>query len=174
MSSIADKVYVIDLGTSLALEIPELVANDPDKNTTWTSAVYEALKKYAKQKDWKIYPEEKCYKGEYLCDFTLFEEGYGCRIACESQWSFGIGDNNAKVDWAFDKLRGVKSDLKLFIFEGSENEWPTIRDNYLKDYAQLSVDEAFLILHWQKDHFIKSWWQPKKNGQQEDICFEEF
>lgn len=175
MNSIANKAYVIDLGTKLGLEIPALIRNGSDDNTAWTLAVYKALKTLAKEKEWTIYPEEKCYKGEYLCDFTLFEDGYGCRIACESQWSFGIGDNNAKVDWAFDKLRGVKSDIKLFIFEGSENEWTTIRDGYLKNSAQLSTDEAFLILHWHQDRFIKSWWQPITNGKQtEAINFEVF
>jgi hypothetical protein len=172
MNSIAHKSFVIEIGTFLASEIP---MNNPDGNTEWTLAVYNALKKFAKKKNWKIYPPEKCYKGEYLCDFTLFEDGYGCRIACESQWSFGIGDNNSKVDWAFDKLRGVKSDIKLFIFEGSDDEWPTIRDSYLLDNAQLSINEAFLILHWRNNQFIKSWWQPKENGIQKGaIHFETF
>jgi hypothetical protein len=138
-------------------------------------AVYDALKNYAKDKGWNIYPEKTCYKGEYLCDFTLFENGYGCRIACESQWLHWSGNNPTKIEWAFEKLLGVKSDIKLFIFEGAESEWPAICDKYLTDYAQLSVDEAFLILHWQAPHFIKSWWQPKKNGKQEEsIHLEEF
>jgi hypothetical protein len=175
MNSIASKAEVVHLGTKLASEIPLELNPGLSGNTQWTQAVYEVLRALAQERQWKIYPEEKPYKGEYLCDFTLFEEGYGCRIACESQWSFGIGDNNAKVDWAFDKLRGVKADIKLFVFEGSDEEWPDMRDAYLRDNAQLSVDESFLILHWKGDRFIKSWWKPNCNGQQDhEIRFTEF
>jgi hypothetical protein len=86
-------------------------------NGAWTEAVYQSLTAFKREKGWKIFPPVKCYLGEYHCDFMLFEDGYGCRVACESQWQT-FRSNADELKWAFDKLRGVKSDMKLFIFEG--------------------------------------------------------
>jgi hypothetical protein len=175
MESIANEETVCRLGETFAAEIPKRVDPASKSNRDWTIAVHAVLKEYAQTENWKIYPEERPYKGEYLCDFMLFEDGYGCRIACESQWYFRIGDNNAKVDWAFDKLRGVKADIKLFVFEGADLEWRGICEGYLEENAQLSVKEAFLILYWKDGDFIKSWWQPQCDGRQNGkICFVDF
>jgi len=156
METIANRERVLAIGTMLAIQIP-ILANMSTSNRVWTRAVYEALKAYSRtMPGWQIYPPDKCYTAEYLCDFTLFEDGYGRRIACESQWSHWAHSQLIDMKWAFDKLRGVKADIKIFIFEGEEKNWKEVRDCYLKRYAQLSTDEAFIALHWKGDHFEKS------------------
>ena len=119
MTSIATRDRVVELGNLLAEGIPRLAA-DSKSNRDWTKAVYELLKDYGSRRGWIIHPLDKCYAGEYLCDFTVFEKGYGCRIACESQWLTWRSNDQADLEWAFDKLRGVKGDIKIFVFEGTE------------------------------------------------------
>ena len=103
----------------------------------------------------------------------LFQKGYGPRIACESQWWHSWGDHYGKLDWSFDKLRGVKADIKVFIYEGEPHQWEEIRQRYLADYALLSPDEAFLLLTFNK-RFQASWWKPSRPGvhRVDEITFE--
>ena len=174
MNSIAERGFIVELGKALASDIP-LRAKKSDSYRVWTEAVYASLGEISKQYGWKIFPEIKCYAGEYLCDFTLHEDGYGCRIACESQWEHWKGNHQSDLDWAFDKLRGVKSDIKLFIFEGTEEQWRKVIQDYLQDYEQLSTREAYVALRYQVDRFVTSWWTPKHDGKQtEPIQFEIF
>ena len=174
MKSIAGPEFVVELGNFLSKEIPQL-ANESPSYKVWTQAVYDALCAISSQYGWAIHPKDRCYAGEYLCDFTLHEKGYGCRIACESQWQHWKGIHQGDLDWAFDKLRGVKSDIKLFIFEGTDDEWQNVIRAYLGDYDQLSTDEAYLAMRWQRDRFVNSWWIPKHDGRQtEPIVFEVF
>jgi len=49
------------------------------------------------------------------------DERLGPRIACESE----LG-NIGKINWSFDKLGGVKADIKILIFE-----WPSRDDQKL-------------------------------------------
>ena len=124
-------------------------ANHSKSYADWTQAVYESLKAVANDEEWQIYPQERKCLGEYLCDFMLIQSDYGCRIACESQWQHSSRKYRGDLDWAFDKLRGVKSDIKLFIFEGTRDQWQGIADLYLRDNTQLSTREAFLLLRWE-------------------------
>jgi hypothetical protein len=176
-TSIANLEYVTKLGRALAKDIP-LLANDSKSNRDWTRAVYDALRKVRDEEEgWDIYPDNRCYAGEYLCDFMLFEKGYGCRIACESQWANWTGKGNQDLHWAFDKLRGVKSDIKLFIFEGSAEHWKKAIDEYLMNNAHVSANEAYVALHWnfETKEFEKSWWKPRIGGiQRGPIAFEKF
>ena len=176
MNSVANEEFVRELAEYLAVEIPSRAQNS-QRFTEWTRAAYEALKTFSAKRNWTIHPEDRIFTGEYLCDFTLHEPGYGCRVACESQWMHWRGEHQNTLDWAFDKLRGVKADVKLFIFEASEEQWKRTVEAHLLDYAQLSTDEAFLALHWHglENRFAKSWWKPTANGcQTEAVKFQTF
>lgn len=167
----SDRADVEKLAARLCDRIQYHAQAAPDFKT-WTTAVHRALKECATGQGWKIIPEEKCYSGEYHCDFMLFEEQYGCRIACESQWNHGAS-HQAALDWAFDKLRGVKSDLKLFIFEGTHEEWEKVVGRYLKNYAQLPLGETYLALRWHSNKFTKWFWTVTEPGlQKREIVFE--
>lgn len=175
MITLSDAASLEKLGNTLAERIVFHAKMDT-KFGPWTVAVYESLKEVASEQGWKIFPEERCYAGEYLCDFTLFDPDYGCRIACESQWNHTGGAGHVDVlGWAFDKLRGVKSDLKLFVFEGTDDEWLAVVAKYLDGYAQLSVGEAFLALRWNGKCFTKWRWTVGSPGMQKSpISFEKF
>jgi len=140
-------------------------ANNSPNNGPWTAAVFKSLQEVASARGWKIFPEEKPYRGEYLCDFMLFEIEYGCRIACESQWWWDT-DPLHGLEWAFDKLRGVKSDLKLFIYEGNDGDLESLVSKYLERNAQIAKGELFLALRWSKDHFENHFWIAPLDGVQ--------
>lgn len=172
--TIADREFVQDLGRYLSQGIPK-GADKAIAFKPWTVAVHEAFRTFGAKRGWSVLPTEAPYAGEYLCDFMLADPQYGIRVACESQWLHSQGSHQKTLDWAFDKLRGVKADVKVFVFEGSEQEWQKTVASYLLGYAQLSTDEAFLALHWRKDHFVRSWWTPSTTGlQQGPIVFEAF
>ena len=133
MTSIATTIDVSELARHLSASIPKF-AEHAKSTGAWTEAVYQAFIEYKNGRPgWEIYPNAKVKKGEYLCDFMLFEQGYGPRIACESQWWHTWGDHYDKLQWSFDKLRGVKGDIKVFIFEGESQQWEMIRREYLAD-----------------------------------------
>ena len=176
MTSIATKSDVSELAKHLSEHIPRL-AEHAKSTGEWTGAVYDAFAEYIKTRPgWNIYPETKAKKGEYLCDFMLFEKGYGPRMACESQWwhSPRWGEHFVKLAWSFDKLRGVKADVKVFVFEGEAQDWERVRREYLTDYAFLSPDEAFLILNLDHRSFRASWWKPSRPGvhTEDEITFD--
>jgi hypothetical protein len=95
MHSIADAKTVTDLSREIQTQLPGLSKQYPGVPTKsgrkeYTYAVYEFWKRYAQEKlgspsAWKIYRE-------YLTDFMIFEEGYGPRIACESEWGPRYGE----------------------------------------------------------------------------------
>lgn len=157
------EVDALALAKRLAVEIPERA----QKYTAgaWTQAVYESLKTFASEQSWNIIPPERCFKDEYHCDFMLFEKDYGCRLACESQWQ--TSSNVIEIKWAFNKLRGVKSDVKLFIFEANGHWEDDIRE-YLENYAQLDPIETFVFMRWHHKQWSLSWWKPKKAGVQDE------
>ena len=157
-----NQIDALSLALWLDEEIPKRATSYT--NGAWTVAVYDCLKEYAVGMHWKIHPAEKCYLGEYHCDFMLFEAGYGCRLACESQWQTHRS-TVGELKWAFDKLRGVKSDVKLFIFEGTDSWQDDIRE-YLDGYAQLDTVETFIFLRWNHKHFERFWWKPIVSGVQ--------
>jgi hypothetical protein len=145
------------------VEVPEAAALK-GTNRAWTEAVYGSLMTFRQERGWDIFPSEKCYRGEYHCDFTLFEKGYGCRLACESQWQT-FRSHPDELEWAFDKLRGIKSDVKLFIFEASDSWKDEIR-KYLEGYAQLDPSETFVFMRWNAAYWECFWWKPTVVGKQ--------
>ena len=163
----------IELGNFLAERIP-FKAKSNLKAKPWTQAVFEALREFSEKKSWELHPSDRPYVGEYLCDFTLFEKCYGCRIACESQWNHGDSKHESDLSWAFDKLRGVKADVKLFIFEGTEDHEKSVLGEYLQNYAQLSPEETFILLRWTGSTFVGSWWTPEIAGAQLSPVFAPF
>jgi len=173
MNSIATEKDVTEIAKHLSTRIPKL-AEQAKSTGAWTEAVYMAFVEYKDcRPGWSIYPDTRAKKGEYLCDFMLFEENYGPRIACESQWWHSWGDHYNKLDWSFDKLRGVKADIKIFIYEGDESQWEKIWRTYLTNSALLSTDEAFLTLKF-NNGFQAMWWKPSRHGihRSDEIIFE--
>jgi len=175
-ASIANEKNVIELAKTLTSRIPELALSDPEHR--WTRAVFEAFREIAGSKGWTHYPEHRPYKGEYHLDFVLWEEGYGPRIVCESQWLHRFGQLEA-IDWAFDKLRGVKGDIKILIYEWGGELDPSqpaaeVRQvllRYLESFALLSIDEAFLFIDITDKGQWAYWWQPATSGRQNGIQF---
>ena len=157
-----DRDDAIALAECLTVVVPEIATSYT--NGAWSQAVYQSLTAFQQEKNWRIYPAVKPYLGEYHCDFMLFEEGYGCRLACESQWQT-FKSNPGELKWAFDKLRGVKSDVKLFIFEGPDT-WRDELRQYLEGYAQLDPIETFIFMRWNHKQWERSWWKPLTPGVQ--------
>ena len=177
LKSIADKEHVTDLARQLSSRIP-VIANLPNTPYGWTGAVWTAFNELAQAKKWTLYPGKQPYKGEYLLDFVLWEENYGPRVVCESQWQHRISGMPA-IDWAFDKLRGVKGDIKVLIFEcpmkGDATRPPDnvmrIVEPYLKELSLLSDGEAFLLLHFANKGKRAHWWKPTRQGNPNKIRF---
>ncbi len=71
MKSIASSQEINELAQFLAVDIPAH-AQAPNPGA-WTAAVFGALAKLANERSWKLYPEERPYKGEYLTDFMLLK-----------------------------------------------------------------------------------------------------
>jgi hypothetical protein len=109
---------------------------------------------------WHLYPDET--HGAYLVDFMLFEDGYGARIACESEWDRAAGN----VDWDFDKLVGVKADIKVLIHQCSGSDLLGILTaNCLVGNALISPDEAFVLVRFDGHKLIDPcWWHPDRKG----------
>lgn len=191
--SIATERTVVSLARMLAQSIPEFLRVDPD--STWTWAVWRAFERIRANprgeikldhvnalasgySEWALWPQKGPYKGEYLLDFVLWESGYGPRILCESQWQHRFSAYGA-IDWAFDKLRCVKGDIKVLIYEVSEqpngsqppDTVSKIVTNYLKDLALLSDEEAFLLLNFNSHQKWAHWWKPTSSGRPTEIRF---
>lgn len=131
--------------------------------------MYACFAGIAKKRGWKIYPERQPYKGEYLLDFVLFEEGYAPHIVCESEWLTPKSNEYKDILWDFDKLRMVKRDIKVMIYEWPEGDG-RLEDalkGYLKDIQLLSTEEAFLFLNFDHGKPSAHWWQPEKSGKQD-------
>jgi hypothetical protein len=87
----------------------------------YTKAVWDYFDQLRKIHGWNISPAtppiKGKVKGEYLTDFALFDGHLGNRIACESEW----GDLG-RIGWAFDKLRAVKADIKILIYQWGHDD----------------------------------------------------
>lgn len=91
----------------------------PDGRQVYTEAVWTCFNSLRAHlgEGWSLYPAAIAKGpgkagGEYLVDFMLMDGILGPRIACESE----LG-RIRNIDWALDKLRGVKSDIKILLFE---------------------------------------------------------
>jgi hypothetical protein len=78
--SVVTKLFVEDLLNNLTRSL-----SDPKQksNKDWTSAVWNHFSKFANSRKWELFPKAGPYKGEYLVDFIIFDQGYGPRIAIE-------------------------------------------------------------------------------------------
>lgn len=168
--SFANEESVCELVDEITRYLKEQRSGDTNKN--WTTAIWRFFRKFAENKRWKLYPESQPYKGEYLVDFILFEDDYGPRIACESQWSHWRRDPKESIDWAFDKLRGVKADVKLLLYEwerkpddGNPDEpIRKIFTSYLSNNALITNSEAFAFIQYDGDTPYAYWWKPTRSG----------
>ncbi len=183
VQSIATKDFAVELLRRLHKEIS---ISTPTTNRQWTDVLWKFFNKYksGRRPKWTMFPKERARKGEYLVDFILFEEGYGPRIAVESEWQYWRHKKPLdRIDWAFDKVRGVKADVKLLVYE-----WKTppssgepdrqVRKRivqYLENYALLTPKEAFVFLQYTGDRPYGYWWQPRHEGihSEEEIKFQE-
>jgi hypothetical protein len=151
---------------------------DRHKNSTaakrykydWTAAEYIYFKKLAEEptrlglsrRSWRLYPEVRPYAGEFLADFSIREDSYGLRIACESQWSEGA-NNCGRVAYAFDKLLHIKADIKIMVFEeGHEttNILNHLRNLYMNGYVEFHRRESYLLMQWQENLVRCYEWHP--------------
>jgi hypothetical protein len=95
-----------------------------------------------------------------------------------SQWQHG-SDAMQAIDWAFDKLRLVKGDIKVLIYEvanqpeGTQLPRPVgkVVTEYLMELSLLSTDEAFLFLNFNRQEKWTHWWQPNYSGKPSQILF---
>lgn len=145
----------------------------PDGREPWTKAVWHCFEALRVElgSNWSLYPKEPGKgpgraKGEYLADFLLMDETYGPRIACESE----LGDSG-KLDWSFDKLRGLKADIKMFIFEmdfTDTGRLPVAVDEmvrvYLADHGHFLPNEHFLLVQLSSNMTRCFHWEPSTRG----------
>jgi len=142
-------------------------------NKEWTRAIFEALVALGKDFNLKIRPTDGPYKGEYLVDFVLWDEGYGPRLACECQWLHWRHPGKEGVGWAFDKLRGVKSDLKVLVFD-ADFEVESIFRSYLLGIALHYTTEQYIFVQFDDSKAKAFSWTPLHNGvhRRKEIVFE--
>jgi hypothetical protein len=147
---------------ALTTQIIQDVAGDKlkglagNRNRDWTSALWQILKDIARKNHLQLHPKDRPYKGEYLVDFVLFDGGRGPIFACESQlwfWRRDIKGHLSDIDWAFDKLMGVKSNVKMLLFEyefESDGRLPKRLSSkfeaYLLSYERHVIGEHYLFV----------------------------
>ncbi len=131
---------------------------------------------------WSLYPTAIAKgvgkaSGEYLVDFMLMDETFGPRIACESELG-GI----KSVEWALDKLRGVKADIKILLFEEefapAGGLPPTIAElakQYLANFGHYLSSEHFLFVQLSQNRCKSFVWSPPSRGplREKEIVFSE-
>jgi len=137
----------------------------------YTGSVWAFFNDFASDpiRNWKIYPPQEPKagrgKGEYLVDFSLFDAERGCRIACESDW----GDRSS-VDWAFDKLRGLKADVKILIFEAAHQKDKALAyrehfaDYLCNSHHHCPGRESYIFIQFDHGKCRIYLWQPNSNG----------
>jgi len=170
----ATRQHAISLAIHMRDELPRLVEKEPGPDTPsgrtkWTRAVWQYFDEhYRNARNWDMYPKTKPMKGrvagEFMTDFALFD-GRGYRIACESQW----GESLESIDWAFDKLRSVKAEIKLLIFERKHEAEPRLPEDvekmvkgYLAESGNHHAEhEFYLFLQFSGSHAKLFIWEPK-------------
>ena len=138
----------------------------------WTQAIWDSLKNLAEERNLAIHPTEGPYKGEYHLDFTLWEEGFGPIVGVESQWlHWRQKDPLDSVGWAFDKLQGIKCDLKVFIFDWdglNARKLPPkivqrLRDS-MCEYQMNSTSEHYVLIWFSGPYSEVFEWRPIRTG----------
>lgn len=156
----------------------------PEGREVYTKAVWQCFSNLRTQlgEGWRLYPASigkgaGKASGEYLVDFMLMDETFGPRIACESE--LGSARN---IDWALDKLRGVKSDVKILVFEddfAQEGGLPPrvaeLARQYLANFGHYLSSEYFLFIQLSQNACKCFLWSPPSRGpfQEEEIVFRE-
>ncbi len=178
---VIEKADVIQIARELREQLPRLAnPTTGSGRSEWTRAIWQYL--HQKQQDeyptWTLYPSGEPIKGrvagEYLVDFCLFDPTRGCRIACESEWG-DIG----RIDWGFDKLRSVKADLKILIFQASHDAVSESTEIFerIKSYLCASHHhhpghEFYLFLQFDEDQAKLFIWEPTTTGPYDEIVIE--
>ncbi|HTU49249.1 MAG TPA: hypothetical protein VMF56_01575 [Acidobacteriaceae bacterium] len=165
MRSIARKRVIQELASRISSDLPKLAKKRPktqNETKEYTWAVGQFWEKYRREKGsgWELRPENGGTKGHYLVDFILFDKAYGPRIACESEW----GPGWRGVVWDFEKLAGVKSDIKVMIHECRSEELLDRLKDAISGNALISPSEAFLIIGFEGEKSQAHWWIPDRNG----------
>jgi hypothetical protein len=137
----------------------------------YTKAIWHYLEDLRKTRGWTLWPKKPPIggrvKGEYLTDFSLCDEDLGYRIACESEWG-----NFKCIEWAFDKLRAVKADTKVLIFQAphtNDGRLPDeisklFRGNFAKCGHHHPNHEVYVFIQFDGDSSKCFIWTPTKSG----------
>jgi hypothetical protein len=64
----------------------------------------------------------------------------------------------------FDKLRGVKADIKVMIYECQSDDLEGKFRSYLADCALIGPDEAFLFVKFDGQRASAFWWKAERKG----------
>ncbi len=166
MRSVARKRVIQELANRISSDLPKLAKKCPVKTQyetkEYTWAVGQFWERYRRQMGpgWKLYPKNGATKGHYLVDFILFDKAYGPRIACESEWGMG----SQGVAWDFEKLVGVKSDIKVLIHQCRSKKLLEYLKDAISGNALISSNEAFLVVGFEGEKSQAHWWIPDRNG----------
>jgi hypothetical protein len=137
----------------------------------WTKAIWDYFDCLRTNYDWGFAPENQpTYgkaKGEFLTDFALFDERFGNRVICESEWG-----NIGRIQGAFDKLREVKGDLKIIVFQfkfEGERRLPDKLERLFKQSLASSGHhhpghEFYLFIQFEGDESRLFLWEPISSG----------
>ena len=139
----------------------------------YTRAVWRYFDDLRKTKTphWILWPKHPPtggkVKGEYLTDFSLCDDELGYRIACESEWG-----GYKSIEWAFDKLRAVKADTKILIFQDRHNVNGRLPDriqrlfttNFAKCAHHHPGHETYLFIQFQGNKPRLFVWTPSECG----------
>jgi hypothetical protein len=171
---LATRENVIDIGRQMRAKLPGLAKRYPPTasgRSEWTRAVWSYFQEFRLKYGWMLYPEAPPnggkVKGEFLTDFALFDGRIGCRIACESEWG-----NLGRVQWAFDKLRSVKADLKILIFQDGHangNKLSIHFESLFKESLSMCAHhhpghEIYLFIQFDREEANLFLWEPTSNG----------
>jgi hypothetical protein len=169
-----DAKYVVrTLSSQFARYAGELsIGHDrPEGRAVWTGAIWKSFDNLRNElgDGWKLFPDKPAKgsgkaDGEFLVDFFLFDSRLGPRIACESE----LSPDDGKIEWAFDKLSCVKSDIKILIFERSfEEALPQsiteMTGRYLSDFGHIHEGEIYIFTqldHDKSKHYV--WMAPHR------------
>ena len=140
---LATREDVLAIGRRMQAQLPalsEVQDSTTSGRTEYTRAIWNYFDQLRSEYEppWKLYPETEPkrgkVKGEFLIDFSLFDDHLGCRIACESEWELDVG----RIGWAFDKLMAVKADLKILVFQMKHEDGEPRLPNRLENWRKYS------------------------------------
>ncbi|HZL27491.1 MAG TPA: hypothetical protein VFC39_13280 [Acidobacteriaceae bacterium] len=165
----------VQLAVDMRLRLPEMAKKHPATDSgrsEYTRAIWNYFdENFQRKYGWTLYPDTEPKKGrvagEFMTDFALFDNKRGFRIACESEW----GDLD-HIDWAFDKLRAVKAEIKILVFQRghgstdllSEEVAKRIRPYLAKCGHHHAKHEFYLFIQFDGDNAKLFIWEPTEDG----------